>query len=182
MKKLILWNVITLDGYFEGTKPWDLAFHDLVWGNELEQLSIEQLDSADAIIYGKNTYEGMAKYWSKETGNISDRMNEIKKYVCSRTLKTADWNNTEILHDAVSEIQKLKASGDGTLFVFGSGILTNALMKANLFDEYRLCIAPVILGKGRKLFENNLPYQKLSPLEARLLKTGGVIVRYAYQE
>ena len=66
MRKLIMWNVITLDGYFEDSKPWDLEFHNLVWGDELEQLSIKQLNSASALVFGRNTYKGMAKYWIKE--------------------------------------------------------------------------------------------------------------------
>jgi dihydrofolate reductase len=178
MKKLIMWNVITLDGYFQGTEPWDLSFHELVWGDELEAFSIEQLNSAEAIIYGSATYEGMAAYWIKEEGEVATRINAIKKYVCSESLETADWNNTEIMRDAVSEITALKQQGEGNLFVFGSGKLSNSLIKAGLFDEYRLCIAPTILGDGRQLFESDLPTEKLSLLESRTLTTGGVLVKY----
>lgn len=63
MRKLIMWNVITVDGYFEGAKPWDLDFHQTVWGDELEAFTVEQLDAADMIVYGGNTYHGMAEYW-----------------------------------------------------------------------------------------------------------------------
>ena len=63
MRKLIMWNIITLDGCFEGTKNWDLSFHDKVWGPELEKLSLEQLRSADYLVFGRVTYEGMAAYW-----------------------------------------------------------------------------------------------------------------------
>lgn len=104
------------------------------------------------FIFGKTTYEGMADYWTKEEGEISKYMNETQKIVCSRTLKTADWNNSIIVKDAVSEIPKLKEQGNGNMFVFGSGKLSESLMKAGLFDEYRLCIVPVFLGKGRLLF------------------------------
>jgi dihydrofolate reductase len=182
MKKLIMWNVITLDGYFEGKKPWDLSFHDLVWGDELERLSIEQLDSADALIFGEATYKGMASYWSKEKGDIADRMNRIKKYVCSSTLANADWNNTTIIKDAVAEISKLKEKGDGNMFVFGSAILSNSLINEKLFDEYRLCIAPVILGEGRRLFDSGLQHQELNLLEAKQLSTGGVLFRYGRKD
>jgi dihydrofolate reductase len=178
MKKLIMWNVITLDGYFEGTQSWDLNFHSSVYGDELERFSIEQLDSADAVIYGSVTYKGMAAYWKNETGPVADRVNSMKKYVCSETILNADWNNTEILKDAVADITKLKQGSEGNLFVFGSGKLSNSLMKAGLFDEYRLCIAPMILGKGRHLFEEGLPIEKLSLLESRMLTTGGVLSRY----
>ena len=178
MRKLIMWNMVTLDGYFEGENNWDLAFHDLVWSKELEQLSIEQLQSADMLVFGGTTYEGMAKYWTTAKGEIADLMNRIQKVVCSRSLKTADWNNTTIVRDAITELSKLKQQGNGNMFVFGSGKLCEALMKANLFDEYRLVIAPVFLGKGRQLFNQGLNYQPLKLLEARPLSTGGVILRY----
>jgi dihydrofolate reductase len=177
-----MWNMITLDGYFQGEKNWDLGFHDLVWGKELEQFSIAQLKSADMLVFGCVTYEGMAKYWTAAQGEmaeIADFMNRIPKVVCSPSLKTADWNNTTMVRDAVAELPKLKQQGDGNMFVFGSGKLCEALMKANLFDEYRLAVAPVILGKGRRLFNFGLKYQKLKLLEARPLSTGGVILRYA---
>ncbi len=184
MRKLIMWNLITLDGYFEGEKPWDLSFHELVWGKELEDFSNEQLASGDMLVFGENTYKGMAEYWSKALGSeaegeIAKKMSAIRKIVCSPTLEKADWNNTTIVRDAVAEIPKLKEEGDGNMFVFGSGILSESLMKANLFDEYRLCVAPVFLGKGRYLFNEGLPYQELKLLEARTLTTGGVILRYA---
>lgn len=177
-----MWNLITLDGYFEGSKPWDLEFHNLVWGDELERFSIEQLDSADGLVFGEATYAGMASYWSTETGEVGDRMNCIKKYVCSPALGRAEWNNTTIIKDAVAEIPRLKESGEGNLFVFGSGILSNSLIRANLYDEYRLCVAPVILGKGRRLFEGGSPHQELSLLEARPLAAGGVILRYRLKD
>ncbi|MFH0976307.1 MAG: dihydrofolate reductase family protein [Spirochaetota bacterium] len=179
MRKLIMWNVISLDGCFEGEKAWDLDFHDLAWGKELEDFSIEQLKSADMLVFGETTYKGMADYWTKAEGEIAKFMNEIQKVVCSPTLKTVDWNNTTIVKDAVAELPRLKQEGDGNMFVFGSGILSESLMKANHFDEYRLCVVPVFLGKGRRLFNEGLPYQKLKLLEARPLQTGGVILRYA---
>jgi dihydrofolate reductase len=179
MRKLIMWNVVTLDGYFEGEKAWDLDFHQTVWGDELEKFTTEQLNTADMVIYGTKTYIGMADYWTKETDAKAKQMNDVPKAVCSRTLKNADWNNTTIVKDAVAEIPKLKQDGDGNMLVFGSGELSASLMKANLFDEYRLCVAPVFLGKGRLLFKEGIPHQKLKLLKSQPLQTGGVILRYA---
>jgi dihydrofolate reductase len=161
MRKLIMWNVITLDGCFEGDKNWDLDFHDLVWGPELQQLSIEQLRSADMLVFGNVTYEGMAKYWQTAKGEVAELMNNIKKVVCSRTLERADWNNTTIVRDAASEIRKLKQEGNKDMFVFGSSVLSESLMNAGLFDEIRLCVAPVILGNGRRLFIDEIKKQNL---------------------
>lgn len=184
MRKLIMWNIVTLDGYFEGEKNWDLSFHELVWGKELEEFSISQLKSADMLVFGKTTYKGMADYWTKAEGEeeIAKYMNKIQKVVCSSTLKTADWNNTTIVNDAAAEIPKLKQQGNGDMYVFGSGNLSESLMKAALFDEFRLCIAPIFLGKGRLLFNQEIPQKKLKLLKARPLVEGGIILRYAPDE
>jgi dihydrofolate reductase len=179
VRKLIMWNLITLDGYFEGDKNWDLNFHELVWGEELEEFSITQLKSADMLVFGKTTYEGMADYWTEAKGEIATFMNRIQKVVCSSTLKTADWNNTTIVKDAATEIPELKQQGSGDMFVFGSGNLSESLMNAKLFDEFRICIAPVFLGKGRLLFNQGIPYKELKLIEERSLATGGIILRYA---
>ena len=72
MTKLIMWNLISLDGFFEGAKNWDLDFHQSVWGDELESLSLEQLSSADGLLFCRITYEGMAAYWQTATGEIAD--------------------------------------------------------------------------------------------------------------
>jgi len=175
-----MWNVVTLDGYFEGAKPWDLDFHRTVYDKELEAYIIEQLGTAEMLVFGKNTYEGMADYWTKAEGEPeTPYMNDLPKIVCSTTLDKADWNNTTIVKDAANEIAKLKQEGDGNMFVFGSGNLSASLMKAGLFDEYRLCVAPVFLGAGKRLFAEGLPYQKLELLEERRLQNGGVILMYA---
>jgi len=176
-----MFNLVTLDGCFEGEKNWDLSFHESVWGKELEELSLEQLRSADMLVFGRATYEGMAKYWTtaEGEGEITGFMNRIKKVACSSTLSAAGWNNTSIVRDAVAELPGLKRQGNGNMFVFGSGILCEALKNADLFDEYRFVLAPVILGKGRRLFGPELNRQKLKLLESRPLSTGGVILRYA---
>ncbi|TGL07918.1 dihydrofolate reductase [Leptospira bouyouniensis] len=179
MRKLIMWNVITLDGYFEGETNWDLSFHGLVWGKELEELSLKQLRSADMLVFGATTYLGMANYWTnakEDEGEVAKFMNELPKIACSSTLKNADWNNSRITKDAVNEVSKLKKEGNGDMYVFGSGILSASLMKANLFDEYRLCIAPVFLGKGRHLFLEGIPNQKLNLIESKPLSTGGTLM------
>jgi len=180
MRKLIMWNLITLDGYFEGENSWELDFHQLVWGKELEEISNNQLKSADILVFGKTTYTGMADYWTAEPeeGETTKLMNNIQKVVCSTTLQSTEWNNTTILSNAVTDITKLKTEGNGDMFVFGSGNLSESLMKAGLFDEYRLCISPVLLGKGKRLFNQGIPYQKLKLVESTPLATGGIILKY----
>lgn len=170
---------MTLDGYFEGDQNWDLSFHESVWGEEMERISIEQLNLADYLIFGRVTYEGMAAYWTESEGEIADLMNKIPKIVFSRTLETADWNNTTLIKEnAADEIKKLKEQGDGDMYVFGSAKLSETFINENLFDEYRIAIAPVILGSGRTLFKNGISAQNLSLMSSQELKTGGVILKY----
>jgi len=177
-----MWNVITLDGYFEGNQNWDLSFHEVIWGPELEKISIEQLKSADFLVFGRVTYEGMAAYWTtaEGEGEVAELMNKIPKLVFSRTLKTVDWNNsTLVTGDASAEISKLKNQGNKDMYVFGSANLSETFMNDNLFDEYRIGIAPVILGSGRPLFRNGISSRKLALVSSQQLSTGGVILKYS---
>jgi dihydrofolate reductase len=179
MRKLIMWNIITLDGYFEGNQNWDLPFSNVVWGQELEKLSIEQLNSADYLVFGRVTYEGMAAYWTKAEGEIAGLMNKIPKLVFSKTLKSVDWNNSILIKESASaEIAKLKAQGGGDMYVFGSANLSETFINDNLFDEYRIGIAPVILGSGRPLFRQGISSKNLSLVSTQQLLTGGVVLKY----
>jgi dihydrofolate reductase len=174
-----MWNVITLDGYFEGNQNWDLSFHDTIWGKELEQLSIEQLHSADYLVFGRVTYEGMAAHWIKEKGEIADLMNTIPKLVFSKTLKSVDWRNSSLIKDnASAEIKKFKEQGDKDMYVFGSANLSETFIKDDLIDEYRIGIAPAILGSGRPLFRQSISSKNLSLVSTQQLLTGGVILKY----
>jgi dihydrofolate reductase len=182
MGKIVMWNLTTLDGYFEGTKKWDLDFHNEVWGDELERLSIEQLNQCNSLVFGRVTYEGMAAYWTTATGEVevSDVMNKIPKIVFSRTLTKADWNNTRLVKENIEEeIAQLKKSEKDSL-IFGSADLSATLMKLGLIDEYRICVVPVILGGGTPLFKPTTEQLKLQLLNTQVLKNGGVILRYAF--
>jgi dihydrofolate reductase len=179
MSKLIMWNIITLDGYFEGEKNWELTFHEIVWGPEMERISLEQLNAASYLVFGRTTYEGMAAYWKTAKGEIADFMNNLPKIVCSRTLNSADWNNSILIKENVaSEIATLKAKSNKDMYVFGSANLCETLIREDLIDEYRIAIAPVIAGKGRYLFPKGLPGKKLSLISSQPLMTGGVILTY----
>lgn len=175
-----MWNVMTLDGYFEGNQNWDLSFHGSVYGEELEKLIIEQLNTADCIIFGRVTYEGMAAYWTNEEGEVADLMNSIPKIVISKTLKSTDWNNTILISDNASEeIKKLKEQGGKDIYVFGSANLSETFINDDLFDEYRICVAPVLLGSGQPLFRQGIASKNLSLISTQQLTTGGVILKYS---
>ena len=180
MRRLVMWNLQTLDGYFEGKAPWDLEFHDAAWDDELKQFSLEQAKEVGTLLFGRATYEGMAGHWTTATGSIADFMNDVPKVVFSRTLDAATWTNARLVRrDAVEEVAELKRAEGKDLFVFGSARLCDSLMRRGLFDELRICVAPVVLGTGVPLFKPSSPRQNLTLLQARPLATGGVILRYA---
>jgi dihydrofolate reductase len=180
MRKLIMWNLMSLDGFFEGRNR-DISWHSDVWGPELEQLSIEQGKEIGALLFGRVTYELMAGYWpTAKKSPIADYMNSLPKYVFSRTLKKADWANTTLLAgDPASEVAKLKRGEGKDIFVFGSADLSLHLM--SLFDEFRIGVAPLFLGSGSPLFKGQDERSKLKLLGADRHSTGTVILRYAPQ-
>jgi dihydrofolate reductase len=180
MGRLVMWNMMTLDGRFEGPAAWALEWHQDAWNDELEQLSIDQLDTAGLLLFGRRTYQGMAAYWSTATGPVAERMNSIPKVVVSRTLERAEWTNTTLVGDEpAAAVADLKARTARDLFVFGSAQLSAALIRAGLFDEYRIGLCPTLLGAGRPLFPPDLDRSRLALLEARPLRSGCVILRYA---
>ena len=179
MGKLVLWNIVTLDGRFEGARPWDLPWHEHVWGEELERFSIEQLRSADALVFGRVTFEGMAAYWRSAAGEVAEHMNRLPKVVCSRTLESVDWGDSRVVgDDAVGAVRDLKRSCERDVLVFGSADLSASLIDAGLFDEYRLGVAPVVHGEGRPLFASRHQPLALALLDVRALSTGCVILTY----
>jgi len=182
MRKVIMWNLVTLDGFFEGPKSWDIDFHESVWGEELEQYSLDNSKSTDLLLFGRVTYEGMASYWPTAKDKIADFMNNVPKVVFSKTLKEAEWNNTRLVKDsAEKEVARLKQQPGKNIFIFGSAKLTASLSRADLIDEYDICLAPVLLGAGNPLFKASPERLKLKLIEAKPLKSGGVILRYQPQ-
>jgi dihydrofolate reductase len=180
MRKLVVWNLMTLDGYFEGSKPWDIDFHNLAWGPELEKYAEQFGEEGDLLVFGRKTYEGMAAYWpsAESEDKIKAYMNGIAKIAVSRTMEKADWNNTRVVSDPVSELKRLKDQGGKTIFIFGSAELADTLLKAGLVDEIRICLVPVILGGGNPHFKPAEAQQPLKLLDSSVTKSGAVILRY----
>ncbi|KRR10333.1 riboflavin biosynthesis protein RibD [Bradyrhizobium jicamae] len=177
MAKLIMWNLMTLDGFVEGPNR-DISWHSDVWGEELEQLSIEQMTAAGGLLFGRVTYELMASHWPSATGAVADFMNAAPKYVFSRTVKKSDWNNTQMFEADVSgTVARLKRDSAKDLFVFGSADLAGSLIAHGLTDEFRIAVTPVILGGGTPLFKQGAKV-KLKLIDSRPLSTGIVILRY----
>lgn len=178
MARLITWNLITVDGCFEGAKKWDLDFHNLAWGPELERLCEEFGDRAASLVFGRVTYEGMAAYWkTAEPGKITAYMNGLPKLVASRTLTSADWNNTRVTADIVPELKRLKETETKTLYVFGSADLTHSLLEEELVDEMMFCTVPVVLGRGTPFFRPG-PRIGLELRDTRPLASGSILSTY----
>lgn len=184
MARLIMWNLMTLDGFMEGPGR-DLSWHMDVWGEELEKLSIEQLKAAGGLMFGRVTYDLMANYWPNETGDeaeVAGFMNRLPKFVFSRTLTSSNWSNTRLFgSDLAGTVAGLKRETAKDIFIFGSAALCGELMPHGLIDEYRIGICPVVLGGGTPLFKPAAQRVRLKLTESRPLSTGIVINRYVPQ-
>lgn len=186
MRKVIMFNLISLDGLFEGPDKWDLGWHQV--DEEFNQFAIQQLDQADGLIFGRLTYQGMASYWTSPAAlendpMVADKMNSIPKYVFSKTLDQADWNNTQLIKgDAASELSKIKQQPGRDLLLFGSAELASLFTNNDLIDEYRLMLNPVVLGKGGALFKLNDGMLKFRLLGTRAFKNGNLLLYYQPDE
>lgn len=182
MRKIVVWNLMSLDGSFEGAEKWDLALHETAWGDELHAFSLKQAEEIGTLLFGRVTYEGMAAYWSKETGPIADFMNGVEKVVASRSLEKATWNNSRLLEGELpGAVEKLRRQPGKDIYVFGSADLVADLLRHELVDEYRICIAPVVLGKGNPLFKPSDRTLGMKLIKTTPLKTGAVILYYEPQ-
>ena len=177
MAKLVMWNLMTLDGMVAGPQG-DISWHEDVWGPELEQLSEAQLEEAGALVFGRLTYELMAGYWPTARGVIAEFMNGVPKFVASHTLSHLEWSNAHLLGPQLAtEVKGLKRDSAKDLFLFGSADLAGTLIAHDLIDEFRIAINPYVLGGGTPLFKPGQA-MKLKLIDTRALSTGAVIVRY----
>jgi len=176
MRKVIMWNMVSIEGLFEAPG------HDLSWfvfDDELGNYITDSQQGADLLLFGRVTYEMMAAYWPSAEGQIADFMNTVEKVVFSRTLKSADWNNTRLVADDVpGEVARLKQQNGGDIFVFGSADLAATLVRHGLVDEYRFGFNPVLLGSGTPLFKGGFDRISLNLVRAMPLKSGVVIMHY----
>jgi dihydrofolate reductase len=172
MGKIVVTEFVTLDGVFEdpggseGTPFGGWAFK-ADRSEAGDKFKGDELEAADAQLLGKLTYEGFAQAWPQRSGDpFSDRFNEMPKYVFSGTLQSADWNNSHIISgDLAEEIGKLKGQVERDILVAGSGQLVQGLLQADLVDELRLMVFPIVVGQGRRLFDG-APNSQLKLAEA----------------
>ena len=182
MSKLFAFNMMTLDGYFEGPN------HDIRWHNvdeEFNRFAVEQLEQIGTLVFGRSTYEMMAAYWPTPAAIADDPvvarlMNELPKIVVSRTLRKVQWSNTRILPERVKEeLLALKRSSKGDVAIFGSANLLKTLMQLDLVDEHRIMLNPIILGAGSALFQLSNGALELKLVRTRSFHNGNILLYYA---
>jgi dihydrofolate reductase len=158
-RKLIVFNMLSMDGFFEGPSS-DISWHKV--DKEVNTFIIEQLKTTDTLLFGRKTFETMESFWASKEAFEQDPetaklMGEHSKLVFSKTRNKSNWKNTGFVHDEAEEIiEKLKAVPGKDLFVFGSADLSQTLMENKLVDEFRIMLNPVVLGKGRKYFSEEM--------------------------
>ncbi len=179
-RKVIASEWTTLDGVFDASTldTWFAPYHT----DERGQIIDAAIHAADALLFGRVTYEMLSQYWSRLKNNemgIADRLNSLPKYVASNTLKRADWNNTTILDGNVAgKIRELQQQPGQDILIFGSAALVRSLLPLGLVDEVHLLVQPIVVGAGKRLFEEGVPTTRLQLIDSRPLAAGVVNLRY----
>jgi len=191
MRKLAVIEFVTLDGVMQGfgsaDEDRDGGFEHGGWGppygdEVLGQKAAEGMRDTTAYLLGRKTYEKMAAYWPHQPDDnpIAAHFNAAPKYVVTRTLDRLDWAGSERLDGDIREsVTALKAQGEGTIAVLGSGVLVQALIENEQVDEYRLFVHPLVLGSGKRLFREYPRPLRLRLVDCTPTSTGVLFLTYA---
>lgn len=185
MRRIVVTEFISLDGVVEdpgGAEGfrhggWSFNFND----PDGMRYKLDETMDHEAMLLGRVTYEGFAAAWPGRTDDVgfADKMNSMPKYVVSKTLTQADWNNSTILSgDLAQEVSALKEQDGGDILVAGSTSLVRGLTELGLVDEYRLMTFPIVLGEGKRLFDGLTDAITLNLVDVKPLQTGTVILTY----
>lgn len=186
MRKLIVFNNVTLDGYFTG------AGGDFSWAHgaansddqEFNEFVARNASGEGELLFGRITYEMMAGYWptpaaQRDMPVVAESMNRTRKLVFSRTLAKATWNNTRLVQrDIAAAVRRMKSEAGPGMAILGSGTIVGQLASEGLIDEYQFVVCPVVLGAGRTMFEGIKKRLDLKLTESRTFKNGKVFLRY----
>ncbi|HVU58274.1 MAG TPA: dihydrofolate reductase family protein [Puia sp.] len=184
MRKIIVTEFITLDGVIEAPGSNETAHPHGGWQTKYSspdtgKYKVDELASVDALLLGRITYDLFAGYWPAQTGGgFADRINQLPKYVVSRSLQRAEWNNCHILRDVARDIAALKNTDGGNILVYGSATLVKALLHHDLIDELRLMLYPVSVGGGLKLFDDSRELKKFELKRSCAVDNGPLILEY----
>ena len=185
MRKIIMFNLISLDGFFAG-KDGNIDWHNV--DEEFNEFAVEQTKSFGAIIFGKTTYQLFESFWPKaatdpamspEDREIGHAIDTVDKIVYSTSLERVTWQNTQLYHEInPDEVQKLKERPGGDMVIFGSGTIVQKMTELGLIDEYRFLVNPVVLGEGKSLFGPLEKTLKLELLNSKTFDNGNVLLTY----
>jgi dihydrofolate reductase len=182
MGKLIVFNSISLDGYFvdqSGDMSWahnnSAEFDAFVEGNA---------KGGGVLVFGRITYDLMVSFWPTPMASqyypvVAERMNALPKVVISRTMQKPTWNNTKLIKgDIAAELRKMKQESGADLVIMGSGSIVLQLAPEGLIDEYHVVVIPVVLGKGRTMFDGVKERMSLKLINSRTFENGNVFLCY----
>ncbi|HET6252925.1 MAG TPA: dihydrofolate reductase family protein [Puia sp.] len=184
MRKIIVTEFITLDGVVEAPggneTPHPHGGWQTKYGSpEGAKYKIAELAGVDTLLLGKNTYEMFAAFWPAQSDKgFGEPINKYPKYVVSRSLQKADWNNSHILRDVAKDVAALRKSDGGDILVYGSATLAKALLHHDLVDELHLLVYPVSIGGGLRLFDDNRDLKKFKLKHSRAIDNGVLILEY----
>ena len=186
MGKVVVSQFVTLDGVAEdpggaeGFERGGWAF-EFSRGDEGDKFKFDEVMAAEALLLGRKTYEGFAAAWPDRTdeAGFADKFNSMPKYVVSSTLSDPEWNNSHVLGaDLAAEVNRIKGESEGDILVNGSMQLVAALADAGLVDEWRLMVFPVVLGKGKRLFQEGAQKTPLELTQSQTVGDGVQILVY----
>jgi dihydrofolate reductase len=183
MRKLIVFNHVTLDGYFtdrNGDMSWAHSKDDA----ELNAFVAENASGGGQLLFGRITYELMASYWPtpialKNDPVVAEGMNRMSKVVFSKTLDRVSWSNTKLVKgDLASEVRKMKSEPGTGMAILGSGSIVSQLAPEDLIDEYQVVVNPIVLGEGRTMFDDIKGRLNLKLTKTRIFGSGKVYLCY----
>jgi dihydrofolate reductase len=181
MRKLIASEIVSLDGVMESPEKWHLPYFSDEMGEEIGAA----MAASDSMLLGRVTYEEFAAFWPSQEGSdddqeFTDYMNNTPKYVVSTTLEEPlEWNNSTLINgDVAEEIAKLKQQPGKDISVTGSGTLVRSLLEDGLLDELRLMVHPIVVGSGKRLFEEGGDQKALKLVDSKTFSTGVLYLTY----
>jgi dihydrofolate reductase len=180
MRKIVVSAWVTIDGIFDADtmQEWFFPFDSIAKSEYIR----ESILKADALLVGRTTYEMLAAYWPlqlNDDNGPASKINSMKKFVVSTKLEKADWNNSTIINkNIIEEIKKLKQQNGSEIQIPGSATLVQSLMKANLIDEYRLLVHPIIMGSGKRFFKHEMKTSGMKLVKTQTLDKGVVLLCY----
>ena len=184
MRKLLVFNSVTLDGYFSGPNG-DMSWaHRPAKDTEFDAFVAENAKGGGVLVFGRITYELMMSYWPtpaalKNNPVVAEGMNNLPKVVFSRILDKASWKNTKLVKgDLAGEVRKMKKEPGQDMVIMGSGSIVSQLAQEGLIDEYQMVVMPVVLGQGRTMFDGIKRKLTLKRTKTRSFGNGNVLLCY----